>query len=147
MLSNRKDMAFKCPECEFIADNKSQLLQHQRSANHWRSFNCEVCGAQFRRKANLDRHMVKHKDNNNVHCQTCGRAFSRPDALERHLREKHQIRGGTKRRLNEIDSNQTAKRLRKADDQKVFTQFQRLRISECLNLGQLLLYKKSILKT
>ena len=113
-------MAFKCPECEFIADNKSQLLQHQRSANQWRSFNCEVCGARFRRKANLDRHMVKHKDDNNVHCQPCGRAFSRPDALERHLREKHQIRGWTKRRHNEIDSNQTTKRLCKADDPKLF---------------------------
>ena len=109
-------MAFKCPECEFTAGKKSQLLQHQRSANHWRNFKCEVCGARFTRKAHFDRHMEKHNDTNNVHCPVCNRAFGRPDNLQRHLREKHQIRGGQKRPSSEFREGRVTKQLKKDDD-------------------------------
>ena len=109
-------MAFKCPECEFTAGKKSQLLQHQRSANHWRNFKCEVCGARFTRKAHFDRHMEKHNDTNNVHCPVCNRAFGRLDNLQRHLREKHQIGGGQKRPSSEFREGCVTKQLKKDDD-------------------------------
>ena len=115
-LSNRKDRAFKCLECEFTADKKSQLLQHQRSANYWRNFKCEVCGASFTRKAHFDRHMEKHNDTNNIHCPVCNRAFGRPNNLQRHLREKHQIGGGQKRPSSEFREGRVTKQLKKDDD-------------------------------
>ena len=116
-------MAFKCPKCEFIADKKSQLLQQQQSANHWRSYNCEICGARFTRKANLDRHLEKNNNSNSVHCQECGRSFSRPDVLQRHLQQKHQIGSGQKRSVDNIVENLSGRvieRLKKDDDPRQY---------------------------
>ena len=112
-------MAFNCPECDFVATKKHQLLQHQRSANHWRRFRCDVCSAVFTRKTNLDRHLEKHRTQNNVHCSECGRAFTRPDNLQRHMLEKHQIGGGVKRVADTSDVG-SVKRLRKDDDPRQF---------------------------
>ncbi|XP_053397354.1 uncharacterized protein LOC128556395 [Mercenaria mercenaria] len=114
-------MVFHCPECDFTADKKSELLKHQRVENHWRCFRCDICDARFTRKANLDRHMEKHRKMSNVHCSECGRCFSRPDNLQRHRLEKHQIGGGGQK----IPSDQKAdngyiKRLRKDDNPRDF---------------------------
>ena len=120
LFSRRKpvNMRHHCPECDFSAEKKSQLLQHQRLETHWRRFRCQYCSARFTRKGNFDRHMEKHNAFNNVHCQECGRAFSRPDNLQRHMAEKHQIGRGQKRPAE--TATDVAKRLRVNHDPEKF---------------------------
>jgi len=120
-------MVFNCPECEFTSDKKSQLLQHQRMANHWRRFRCDTCGALFTRKTNLDRHLEKHNNSNNVHCDECGRSFSRPDSLQRHLAEKHQRGFGAKRPNDDTEGLPVTKRLRKDDDPSQFYEIRKIK--------------------
>ena len=112
-------MTFHCPECDFVATKKSELLKHQRAEYHLRSFRCDICDALFTRKSNLDRHLEKHKQCS-VHCQHCGRAFSRPDALQRHMHARHQVGEGNKRQAGDKNDTGPTKRLRKEDDLRQF---------------------------
>ncbi|XP_045209333.2 zinc finger protein 577-like [Mercenaria mercenaria] len=105
-------MKFCCPKCDYKTDKKSELLKHQRSANHWEKFNCNICGKVFTRKDNLDKHVYKHRNENSFHCSECGCAFSREDNLFRHLRDKHQVGGGRKREGSST-SEASAPKLRK----------------------------------
>ena len=119
-------MVHQCPECEITTVTKSQLLQHQRVANHWRSFRCDTCGALFTRQVNLDRHKERHNNTNNVHCPICGRSFTRPDSLRLHLAERHQIGGGQKQHVSP-DDNGPVRKLKKDDDPRQYYTINKVR--------------------
>ncbi len=42
-----------------VSPKLSQLLQHQRTENHWQKFPCDTCGKVFARKSNLVQHTKK----------------------------------------------------------------------------------------
>ncbi|WAR29495.1 ZN358-like protein [Mya arenaria] len=84
----KKMPQYVCEQCGASFPKLSQLLQHRRTANHWKH-KCESCKKSFSRKQNLDRHLLKHNNDNNQHCPECLKVFTREDALNEHMHREH----------------------------------------------------------
>ena len=56
---------FQCPDCEYQATTKSNLVTHQKSVHMGQQFNCPDCEYQATRKS----HLVTHQTS--VHMYKC----------------------------------------------------------------------------
>lgn len=121
-------MAYICEECGASFLKLTQLLQHRRVQNHWRTFQCKKT---FTRKCNLDVHQKKHDDEDGHHCNHCLKVFISEDALNRHIQGYHeQIGGGAKRARGISPPPNQGKRqkLQKTDNSEEF--FDIVKVSE-----------------
>ena len=117
-------MAYVCEICAESFPKLSQLLQHRRTENHWKKFECDRCGKCFSRKDILDQHHKKHEESSNIHCDECGQVFSRTFTLQRHKERVHQVGGGHKRSvddLQESSENAVTKKLNIDDPRQFYT--------------------------
>ena len=104
-------MVYSCEECGSRFPKLSQLLQHRRTAGHWKKYTCSTCKKVFNRKGNLDRHRQKHQNENNYHCPTCSNVFISKKALEDHIiRHENQTGGAAKRTSEEHAEGSNKKR-------------------------------------
>lgn len=124
-------MAYTCEECGTSFLKLTQLLQHRRVQNHWRTFQCNQCKKTFTRKSNLDIHQKKHDDEDGHHCNHCLKAFISEDALNSHIQGHHeQIGGGAKCACDTSPPPNQGKRqkLQKTDNAEEF--FDIVKVSE-----------------
>jgi hypothetical protein len=115
-------MAFTCETCWKTFIKKSQLLEHQRTENHWKPHVCTICGKSFGLKHNLNRHASRHMDPEQFRCLACSRVFSKQNTLTRHIELVHNQSGGAQKRGNSNHGADPApkRRLLTTDDPKDF---------------------------
>ena len=94
-------MSLKCPDCPFLAGEKSELKKHTNSV-HAKKNNCQFCGKSFVSPNTLKRHVAAvHEERKDFQCQICEKRFSRQGDLRRHVATVHEAVSYTHLRAHE----------------------------------------------
>ena len=76
----------KCPDCEAVFSDKSQLQCHARMKHPDKRIACPQCLRTFVHKFSLNKHMKRmHEKLSRYLCETCGRAFSTRSCYDDHI--------------------------------------------------------------
>ena len=85
-------MSLKCPDCPFLAGEKSELKKHTNSV-HAKKNNCQFCAKSFVCPSNLKRHVATvHEERKDFQCEICQKRFSWQGYLNQHVAAVHEER-------------------------------------------------------
>lgn len=82
----RHTKQFKCPECEYCTNYRTNIKAHMRVHTGERPFACTECDASFSWKTNLRDHLRTHAGDKPYVCEQCGAAFARSGTLKKHIK-------------------------------------------------------------
>ena len=73
-----------CNECNYMTQNKSDLVNHSRTHSKEKPFHCELCDQKFSQKGQLKVHVMSHKGRR-FECKECDYKAARKSSLVTHL--------------------------------------------------------------
>lgn len=75
---------FKCKDCNYESDIKSNLKAHEKTHSDRNLLSCEICSQTFVNKYVLARHMNRHSKLVEFKCTICASVFPRKDSCDYH---------------------------------------------------------------
>ena len=73
-----------CNECNYMTQNKSDLVKHSRAHSKEKPFQCELCDQKFSLKSSLKVHIMSHKGGR-FQCEECAYKAAQKSILLIHL--------------------------------------------------------------
>lgn len=84
---------FRCPHCDFVCRESTNLRRHIDYHFCRRRFSCVACSASFHAKKTLQTHYTyKHTNERNHICKECSKAFKTINSLQRHSKTHLAVR-------------------------------------------------------
>ncbi|XP_018414542.1 PREDICTED: zinc finger protein 335 [Nanorana parkeri] len=80
---------FKCPDCNYTADDWTEVRDHMSVHFNLRPHRCNQCSFASKNKKDLSRHLMTHANLRPHLCTLCGQRFSRKGHLKFHIERLH----------------------------------------------------------
>ena len=80
---------FKCPECDYKASVKADLVSHKKSVHQNEQYSCEKCDYKVSRNDRLISHTKSVHEQSKFQCEQCEYKTSRRDHLKSHIISLH----------------------------------------------------------
>ena len=86
------DFKYKCPECNFVSDDKTEYTVHLDRHHNIKWFKCNVCGQAFFSQSQLMGHMKNScvtAGEDRFECSVCGKKTKSKDRYREHFYAQH----------------------------------------------------------
>ncbi|CAL4077295.1 unnamed protein product, partial [Meganyctiphanes norvegica] len=105
-LNHFQGAKFSCSRCDFVANNRKQLKDHEKSHSET-LLHCEICQHITTSTTSLRQHMLLHSQEKPFQCRYCSFTCKTTGNLRYHVRNKHgcDVSKKTKKSSHQIVSN------------------------------------------